>query len=51
MQGDLIVDVNRQPTPNLIAYQRVVEPLRSKEPTLLLINRQGTFIYMPVEAE
>jgi len=51
MQGDLIVEVNRQPTPNLAAFQRVVEPLKSREPILLLINRQGTFVYMPVEAE
>lgn len=51
MQGDLIVEVNRQPTPSLPAYQRIVEPLRSKDPTLLLVNRQGTFVYMPVEAE
>lgn len=51
MQGDLIIEVNRQPTPNLAAFQRVVEPLKSKEPTLLLVNRQGTFVYMPVEAE
>jgi serine protease Do len=51
MQGDVVVEVNRQPTPTLSAYQKVVEPLRAKEPTLVLVNRQGTFLYMPVEAE
>lgn len=51
MQGDVIVEINRQPTPTLPAYQRVVEPLKSKDATLLLVNRQGTFVYMPVEAE
>ncbi|WP_447978035.1 Do family serine endopeptidase [Candidatus Nitrospira bockiana] len=51
LQGDVIVEVNRQPTPSLLAYQRLVEPLRSKDPTLLLINRQGTFFYVPIEAE
>lgn len=51
MQGDVIVEVNRQPTPTLPAYQRVVEPLKSKDATLLLVNRQGTFVYMPIEAE
>lgn len=51
MQGDVIIEVNRQPTPTLLAYQRLVEPLRSKEPTLLLINRQGTFFYVPIEPE
>ena len=51
LQNDLIVEVNRQAVPNLLAYQRVVEPLKSKDPTLLLINRQGTYLYMPIEAE
>jgi len=51
LQGDVIVEINRQPTPTLPAYQRVAEPLKSKDATLLLINRQGTFVYMPVEAE
>src|SRR5688572_2551070 len=51
MQGDVIVEVNRQPTPSVPAYQRAVEPLRSKDATLLLVNRQGTFVYMPVEGE
>ena len=51
MQGDVIVEVNHQPTTTLSAYQKVVEPLRAKEPTLVLVNRQGTYLYMPVEAE
>jgi serine protease Do len=51
LQNDLIVEVNRQPVPNLLVYQRLVEPLRAKEPTLLLINRQGTLLYIPIEAE
>ena len=51
MQGDVIVEVNRQPTPTLSTYQKVVEPLRAKEPNLVLVNRQGTYLYMPVEAE
>lgn len=51
MQGDVIAEINRQPTPTLPAYQRVVEPLKSKDATLLLVNRQGTFVYMPIEAE
>ena len=50
-QNDLIVEVNRQPVPNLFLYQRLVEPLKSKDPTLLLINRQGTFLYVPIESE
>ena len=51
LQNDLIVEVNRQPVPNLFAYQRLVELLKAKDPTLLLINRQGTFLYVPIEGE
>jgi serine protease Do len=50
-QNDLIVEVNRQPVPNLFLYQRLVEPLKSKDPTLLLINRQGAYLYVPIESE
>lgn len=51
LPGDLIVEINRQPVPNLVAYQRVLESLKPKEPTLLLINRQGTMLYVPIEGE
>jgi S1-C subfamily serine protease len=51
LQNDLIIEVNRQPVPNLFVYQRLVESLRSKDPTLLLINRQGTSLYVPIEGE
>ncbi|MGH7230785.1 MAG: Do family serine endopeptidase [Nitrospiraceae bacterium] len=51
LQNDLIVEVNRQPVPNLPAYQRLVESLKSKDPSLLLINRQGTYLYVPLESE
>jgi serine protease Do len=51
LQNDLIIEVNRQPVPNLPAYQRVAESLKSKDSTLLLINRQSTYLYVPVEGE
>ena len=51
LQNDLIIEVNRQTVPNLLVYQRLVESLRPKEPTLLLINRQGTMLYVPLEGE
>lgn len=49
--GDIVLEVNRQPVPDLEAYRRVVEPLRPDQPTLLLINRQGAVLYVPLESE
>ncbi|MBD0305896.1 MAG: Do family serine endopeptidase, partial [Nitrospiraceae bacterium] len=51
LQNDRIIEVNRQAVPNLLVYQRLVESLSPKEPTLLLINRQGTMLYVPIEGE
>ena len=51
LHNDLIIEVNRQAVPNLLVYQRLVESLSPKEPTLLLINRQGTMLYVPIEGE
>jgi serine protease Do len=50
-QGDVIVEVNRQPIPNLATYQRLAEPLKPKDIPLLLVNRQGSFFYVPVATE
>lgn len=47
--GDQILEVNRKPVPDLEAYQRLVEPIKPKDLTLLLINRQGTLLYVPIE--
>ena len=49
--GDLILEVNRKPVPDLEAYQRLVEPIKPKDLTLLLISRQGTLLYVPIEGE
>jgi len=51
LPGDLILEVNRQPVPNLAAYQQLVDPIKPKDLTLLLINRQGTVLYVPIEGE
>ena len=47
--GDQILEVNRKPVPDIEAYQRIVEPIKPKDLTLLLINRQGTILYVPIE--
>ena len=49
--GDLILEVNHQPVADLFAYQRLVEPIKPKDLTLLMINRQGTLLYIPIEGE
>lgn len=51
LPGDLILEVNRQRVANLPSYQRLVEPIKAKQATLLLINRQGTILYVPIEGE
>ncbi len=49
--GDQVLEVNRKPVPDLEAYQRLVEPIKPKDLTLFLINRQGTLLYVPIEGE
>jgi serine protease Do len=49
--GDIILEVNRQPVPTLAAYQQIVEPIKPIDLTLLLINRQGTVLYVPILGE
>lgn len=49
--GDVILEVNRQPVPDLQAFQRLVAPIKPKDLTLLLISRQGTVLYVPIEGE
>ncbi len=49
--GDLILELNRQPIPNFATFQRVAEPLRPTDLALLLVNRQGNVIYIPIQAE
>ncbi len=49
--GDLIVELNRQPIPNFATFQRLAETFRSTDLALLLINRQGNLLYIPIQAE
>ena len=47
--GDLVIEVNHAPVPDLPAYQRVAKEIKPKEAVLLLINRQGAIVYVPIE--
>lgn len=49
--GDVILEVNQKAVPTLQIYQRVVEPIRPNELALLLVNRQGTVLYVPIQTE
>ncbi|WHZ17655.1 MAG: HtrA protease/chaperone protein [Nitrospira sp.] len=49
--GDLILELNRQPIPNFATFQRLAEPLRPTDLALLLVNRQGSVLYVPIQGE
>jgi serine protease Do len=49
--GDIILELNRQPIANFNVFQRLAEPLRPTDLALLLVNRQGSVIYIPIQAE
>ncbi len=49
-EGDIVVEVNRQPTPDLAAYRRVIGSLRAGDPAWLYVyrpqpkNARGSFL-------
>jgi serine protease Do len=49
--GDVILELNRQPIPNFATFQRLADPMKSSDLALLLVNRQGTVLYVPVRGE
>ena len=49
--GDIILELNRQSIPNFSTFQRLADPMKSSDLALLLINRQGTILYIPVRGE
>jgi serine protease Do len=49
--GDVLLEVNRQPVPNLGAFQRMADAIRPHDLTLLLVNRQGSVLYIPIQGE
>jgi len=51
MPGDLIMEVNRRPITDLASFQRAVQPIKPKDLSLLLVNRQSTYLYIPLEGE
>ncbi|HJT19447.1 MAG TPA: Do family serine endopeptidase [Nitrospira sp.] len=49
--GDVILELNRQPVANFSAFQRLADPMKPTDLALLLINRQGTILYIPVRGD
>lgn len=49
--GDMILELNRRAISNFAAFQRLAEPLRSTDLALLLVNRQGTVLFIPISSE
>ena len=49
--GDVILELNRQPVANFSMFQRIADPLRPTDLALLLINRQGTVLDLPISGE
>jgi len=51
LQPGMILELNRQSIPNFSTFQRLADPMKSSDVALLLVNRQGTIIYIPVRGE
>jgi len=49
--GDVVLELNRQPVANFSTFQRLADPLKPTDLALLLINRQGNVLYVPVRSE
>ncbi len=48
-EGDLILEVNRKPTPTLKAYEQAAAKASKSEAVLLLIKRQGLTTYLTLK--
>ncbi len=51
MTGDLVIEVNQQPVKDLASFQKIVGAVKPTELTLLLVNRQSSYLYVPLENE
>jgi serine protease Do len=49
--GDVLIELNRQPIPNLGTFQRFADAIKPHDLTLLLVNRQGAVLYIPIQGE
>lgn len=49
--GDVVMELNRQHVATFSALQRFAEPLKPTDLALLLVNRQGNVMYVPIQGE
>ncbi len=49
--GDVVLELNRQPIHNFATFQRFADPLKPTDLALLLVNRQGNALYIPIQGE
>ena len=49
--GDVVVEFNRQYVKNFSTLQRLADPLKPSDLALLLVNRQGNVMYIPIQGE
>jgi serine protease Do len=49
--GDVILELNRQPVLSFSTLQRLADPLKPTDLALLLVNRQGNVLYVPIQGE
>ena len=49
--GDVVLELNRQHVSNFTIFQRLADPLKPTDLALLLVNRQGNVIYIPIQGE
>jgi serine protease Do len=49
--GDVVLELNRQYVPNFSTLQRLADPLKPADLALLLVNRQGNVMYIPIQGE
>lgn len=49
--GDVVLELNRQAVSNFNVFQRLADPLRPTDLALLLVNRQGNVLYIPIQGD
>ena len=49
--GDVVLELNRQHIGSFAILQRLADPLKPTDLALLLVNRQGNVMYIPIQGE
>jgi serine protease Do len=49
--GDVVLELNRKPVSNFTTLQHLADPLKPNDLALLLVNRQGIVLFIPVQGE